>query len=33
MLDLIRLILSTLARLFCRRQELVVENLLLRHQL
>ena len=33
MLELVSLILSTLARLFRRRHELVVENLLLRHQL
>jgi len=33
MLELISLVLPTLARLFRRRHELVVENLLLRHQL
>ena len=33
MLELISLILPTLARLFLRRRDLVVENLLLRHQL
>ena len=33
MLELISLLLPTLARLFRRRHDLVVENLLLRHQL
>ena len=33
MLELTSILLSTLARLFCRRRDLMVENLLLRHQL
>ncbi len=33
MLELIGLLFPTLPRLFCNRQDLLVENLLLRHQL